>query len=156
MRYICPLLVVENMEKSRYFYETLLEQKVVNDYGENITFMGAFSLHLKSHFNQLIHKENKPFTNMSDMFELYFETDDIEKMLSKLKREQLIFLHEINEQPWKQKVFRVYDYDGHIVEIGESVNTTARRLYQEGKSIKEIADTLYLSVENLEKIIFGE
>lgn len=156
MRYICPLMTVRNMERARYFYEILLEQEVVNDYGENITFKGAFSLHLESHFNELIHREVSPLREKSDQFELYFETENIDMIFDRLKNENLTFLHDIDLQPWKQKVFRVYDYDGYIVEIGESVNTTAKRLFQEGNNIKEISGTLYISIENLEKMILGE
>jgi uncharacterized membrane protein (UPF0127 family) len=29
------------------------------------------------------------------------------------------FIHELREQPWKQKIIRIYDPDNNILEIGE-------------------------------------
>ncbi|WP_083189975.1 hypothetical protein [Orenia metallireducens] len=34
------------------------------------------------------------------------------------------------EQPWHQKVFRIYDYDKHIVEIGESMEAVVIRYHK--------------------------
>ena len=45
MRYICPLIVVSDIKRSRQFYESLLGQKVKYDFGENVQFEGDFSIH---------------------------------------------------------------------------------------------------------------
>ncbi len=150
MKYICPLLVVNDLKKSRYFYETLLEQEVQADLGENLTFKGAFALHLESHYKQLVNVE---INHKSNDNELYFECENIFSKFEQLKDEGLTFVHEIMIQPWQQKVFRVYDYDHHIIEIGESLETTALRLYKDGYTIEKIVETLYLSNEKVENII---
>ncbi|MEN6292054.1 MAG: hypothetical protein ABFD07_08600, partial [Methanobacterium sp.] len=54
MKFICPLIVVNNMEISRNFYEKVLDQKVQYDFGENISFESGFAIHLKLHFSDLI------------------------------------------------------------------------------------------------------
>jgi hypothetical protein len=38
MKYICSLIVVKDVTKSRYLYESILGQKVMTDYGENVAF----------------------------------------------------------------------------------------------------------------------
>jgi len=38
IKFVCPLMTVSDMKKSRDFYETVLEQKVESDFGENISF----------------------------------------------------------------------------------------------------------------------
>ena len=73
MKYICPLLVVSDMQRSRKFYEDILEQKVKADFGENVTFEGDFAIHLDSHYTGLI--ESKKITWGGNDFELYFEED---------------------------------------------------------------------------------
>lgn len=50
MRFTCSLITVEDINRSREFYEKLLQQKVNYDFDENIVFEGGFALHLKSHF----------------------------------------------------------------------------------------------------------
>ncbi len=144
MKYICPLIVVEDITVSREFYEVMLEQKIKYDFGENITFEGDFALHLKSHFSELI--DGKPVTKGSNGFELYFEHDDIEKMVEKLKHTNVEFIHETREQPWRQKVARFYDPDRHIIEIGESMEFLSFRLSKEGTSADEISKILNMPV----------
>lgn len=145
MKYICPLIVVEDIRASREFYEVLLEQKIKYDFGENITFEGDFALHLRSHFSELI--DGKPITRGSNGFELYFEHDDIEKMVEKLKCYNVGFLHETREQPWRQKVARFYDPDGHIIEIGESMEFLSFRLSKEGIATDEISKIINMPVD---------
>jgi len=110
MKFICPLVVVEDVQKSRFLYEHILGQTVKMDFGENITFHGDFAIHQKNHFKTLIN--NSPISIKSNNFELYFEDDDLETIVNKLKDNGFEFLHEIVEQPWKQKVVRFYDYGG--------------------------------------------
>ena len=87
MKFICSLIVVENIEKSRYLYEHILKQSVTTDFGENIAFAGGFALHKKDHFQKLI--GNHTIKNKSNNFELYFEDDDLEKIENQIKDENL-------------------------------------------------------------------
>jgi len=98
MKYKGPLLVVSDIRRSRSFYEDLLGQKVKFDFGEDVTFHGDFTIHLKSHFQKLIdHREIHPGGNN---FEIYFEDDSVEGIFHLLKGEGVTFIHELREQPW--------------------------------------------------------
>lgn len=117
LRFICPLIVVNDMQRSRRFYENLLGQKVKSDFGENVVFEGDFAIHLQSHYENLIEKrEVRPGSNS---FELYFETDKLLELEAKLEEAGVNWIHKIRTEPWGQKVMRFYDPDGHIVEVGE-------------------------------------
>ncbi len=142
MKYICTLIVVEDVQKSRFLYEKILGQTVKMDFGENITFHGDFAIHQKSHFKSLIN--NSPISLKSNNFELYFEDDNLEPMVNKLKDNGFEFIHDIREQPWKQKVVRFYDYDKNIIEIGERMEHVAYRLSKQNYSIEEISKITYL------------
>jgi len=85
MKFICPLIVVDDIEVSRGFYENILSQKVKYDYGENVIFEGDFSIHLKSHFSDLINSRPEDIIQKSNNTELYFEEDNLESLLDKLK-----------------------------------------------------------------------
>ena len=148
VKFICPLITVADIKKARNFYENVLGQKVESDFGENVSF-GGFAIHLRPHFKMLIDK--KDIVVGGNNFELYFEYDNVEKIVEKLKTEKVEFLHELREQPWKQLVVRFYDPDKNIIEIGETLEYLVFRLYQQGNSFDEISTMTGLDVEFVEK-----
>ena len=60
MKFKLPLIVVVNIAVSRKFYEEILNQKVVMDFGANITFEGAFSLVFMDYPNDNFHLKLEP------------------------------------------------------------------------------------------------
>jgi uncharacterized glyoxalase superfamily protein PhnB len=139
LKFILPLIVVEDVAASRRFYEDCLGQKVLFDFGEDVQFEGGFSIHQKAHFQTLLGDESRyPITLKSNTGELYFETTDTETVQERLKRSGAKFIHEIREQPWGQRVMRLYDLDGHILEIGESMESAVERLHEQGLSVEEL------------------
>jgi len=100
-------------------------------------FIGDFAIHLRSHFQGLI--DNKEVKDNANNCELYFEYDDLEQLEKKLNKEGVKFVHNIREQPWRQKVMRFYDPDGHIIEVGESMEHLSHRLHREGMEVEKIS-----------------
>lgn len=138
MKFICPLIVVNNMEVSRNFYEKVLGQKVQYDFGENVSFEDGFAIHLKSHFSDLINIDKRDIIQKSNNSELYFEEEDLDSFLQKLKAiDSIKYVHVLKEQPWGQRVIRFYDPDMHIIEVGEPMESVVKRLLSEGSSIEE-------------------
>ncbi|MFW6311836.1 MAG: VOC family protein [Nanoarchaeota archaeon] len=151
MRYVCALFVVDDIEESKDFYVNTLEQKIKYDFGENVTFEGDFALHEKNHFSGLI--GNRLIYKPANNSELYFEYDNLEVLQNKLKKEKVEFIHEMKEQPWRQRVLRFYDPSKNIIEIGESIEYLAYRLWQEGKTIEEIGEITNMGIDNANEII---
>ncbi|MCT4636353.1 MAG: VOC family protein [Bacteroidales bacterium] len=145
MKFICPLILVTDISKSKEFYCSVLNQEIKTDFGENVTFSGDFAIHLKSHFKNLI--DNREIKSEANNFELYFEEDDIETVVSKLKTNNVEFIHELKEQPWMQRAVRFYDPDKNIIEIGESMEFVSYRLYMKGNSVDGIVKMTGLSAE---------
>lgn len=143
MTFICSLFVVDNIQEAKDFYTRVLGQKIINDLGENVVFEGPFALHEKKHYKKLI--GDLTITSPSNSSELYFEEVNLEKVQENLKKEGVDFVHEIREQPWRQQVLRIYDPSYNIIEIGESLNHTIYRLWQEGLSENEIGKTLSMT-----------
>lgn len=138
MRFICPLIVVNNIRISRDFYENVLNQKVQFNFGENVSFEGGFAIHLKSHFSDLISKNENNILEKSNNFELYFEEENLDVFLQKLEEiSSLEYIHGLKEQPWGQRVIRFYDPDKHIVEVGEPMESVVKRFLDKGLSIEE-------------------
>ena len=151
MKYMASLMVVKSIEKSRTLYEGELGLKVVADFGQNITFEGGFSLHEEEHYSSLI--DGKRVIKQSNSFELYFEEDEIETYYEKVKQLGLELVHEMREQPWRQLVFRFYDYDKNIIEIGEPMEHVAFRLHKEGLPVEDISRITYSDEDAVKKAI---
>lgn len=153
MKYVCPLVVVKDVKIARNFYENLLGQKVKYDFGENVTFEGDFSIHLEEHYEKLLGERNCRILRKSKDFELYFETEEIDKVFSELKENEVEFLHEIREQPWGQRVMRFYDPDFHIIEVGETMESVVIRYYRTGMSTEDICNKTSMPKEFVENYV---
>lgn len=147
MKFICPLIVVSDIQVSRRFYEDILSQKVLLDHGENVSFAGGFAIHLKSHFSELISLEETEIGQKPNNFELYFETSDFDSLLQRLEDAKVQYVHPLIEQPWGQRVIRFYDPDMHIVEVGEPMDIVAKRYLQTGLSVEETAKRISMPRE---------
>lgn len=141
MRFVCTLITVEDIEKSKWFYQEVLSQKIKYDFKQNVLFESGFAIHLKDHFKSIEGLQSFQVQPGSKNIELYFEEEDIKKSEKMMEEQGISFIHKIHEQPWKQLVFRVLDPDGYIVEIGESMETLVRRLKREGLNTQEIIKT---------------
>lgn len=153
MKFQCPLIVVENMERSRTFYEEVLGQKVVMDFGENIMFSGDFSLQTKDSWQGFIGEYESTIMFRSNNFELYFEEKKFDEFLEKLKTLQVELLHPVKEYPWGQHVVRFFDPDHHIIEVGESMVSVVKRFAEEGLTVDEIAERTQHPIDFIEKAL---
>jgi catechol 2,3-dioxygenase-like lactoylglutathione lyase family enzyme len=153
MKFICPLIVVKDIDASRNFYEKIMGQQIEYDFGQNITFEGGFSIHLEEHYKDLLGKGHERIQKRANSFELYFETEELEGIIPKLKANKTEIIHEIKEQPWGQRVIRFYDPDDHIIEVGESMESVVLRYYASGKNMEEICDKTSLPISFVEKTI---
>jgi Lactoylglutathione lyase and related lyases len=133
-----PLIAVKNVEISKKFYEDLFNQCVVMDFGKNVTFSGGFAI--QEDFAWLADLPEEPSYQKSYDMELYFETDDFDGFLQKLSRlPDISYVHPPKMHDWQQRVVRIFDPDGHIIEIGEAMAHIAKRFLSEGKTPEETA-----------------
>ncbi len=140
IKYICPLITVQDIEKSRKFYEEVLKQEVEIDHGANVSFKGGFAIHDVKHYQELLGEPSTLKTDVEKNFmELYFESENLDEIQGKLESLNYKFLHKIREQPWGQRVMRFYDPDGYIIEVGEPLEFVVRRFASLGFSIDEIS-----------------
>lgn len=140
MKYKLPLIVVTDISVSRKFYEEVLNQKVILDFGANITFTGEFSLQTKASWVNFINKTQNDIVYKTNNFELYFEEEQFDEFVERLKSFDIQYVHDVVEYPWGQRVIRFYDPDMHIIEVGESMETVIKRFIAQGLSIEETAE----------------
>jgi catechol 2,3-dioxygenase-like lactoylglutathione lyase family enzyme len=151
------VLFVRDVALSRQFYEGLLGQTVEMDFGANVGFQGGFAIWQVDHALQTIHgrqPEVSP-TLGADNFELYFETDDLDAVWDRLALGHVPSVHPLREQPWGQRVFRVSDPDGHIVEVGEPMPVVILRFAGQGMDAEAISQRTSMPVEIVRQVVQG-
>lgn len=79
----------------------------------------------------------------SNTMELYFETENFDAFLSLLnKYPDVELLHEPKAFPWLQRGVRIFDPNGHLIEVSESMYSVACKQFRQGKSVAETAERI--------------
>lgn len=115
------LFVVSDIKKSKRFYEELFGLRVITDFGENVILTEGLVLQQRDVWKDGIKKEVEFGGHDA---ELYFEENDMDGFLAKIKSSELTieFVDEqIPDHPWGGRVIRLYDPDRHVIEVGEVV-----------------------------------
>ncbi|MDR2009443.1 MAG: glyoxalase/bleomycin resistance/dioxygenase family protein [Bacteroidales bacterium] len=152
-----PVLFVKDAGRAQGFYQDLLGLTVTGDFGGmNIIFKEGFALWQIMEQNIIpgILGNNIYNSEATSRFELCFETENLDNIYSKLKENDIRFLHEINTELWGQRTIRFYDYDGHLIEVGEAMHVFLRRIFEEeGKNLEATAKRTFMTVEMLEQFL---
>jgi catechol 2,3-dioxygenase-like lactoylglutathione lyase family enzyme len=148
------VLLVEDIERSKRFYGAVLGQKVVMDFGRNVGFEGGLAIWERDYALNLIFQGKAQGVKAGgNNLEVYFESGDVEALYKRLTGEGVKVIHSIVEQPWGQRVFRVYDPDNHIVEFAESMASVVLRLDKNGLSLEEIAKKSLMPMEFIKMVL---
>jgi predicted enzyme related to lactoylglutathione lyase len=139
------------MAKAKHFYEAVVQQKVLMDLGVHVSFEGGVSL--QSNYPELVGQDFQMHTRPNN-FELYFEVEDLDFWQKRIEGTPGIeFLHKAKEYPWGQRVMRFYDYDSHIIEVAESMESVAKRFLSQGLSVEETAQRTMFPVEFVKTLL---
>lgn len=124
------LIVVEDIERSQCFYQDLFGLLSVRQFEGNVILTEGLVLQEKSTWEKLLGKQTGAGENIHAQgslgncaFELYFETADLEVFQQKLDNSgfDIVYQSRLTTYTWGQKVIRLYDPDGHLIEIGEKI-----------------------------------
>ena len=138
MKYQCALIAVRDVKRSLAFYQRWFGLEVEVDLGWNIGLKGGLAL--QEHFAELVGLEEGSVVWPSHNMELYFDCENLDAFASDLALDPNIrWVHPVKEYPWHQRVLRIYDPDGHILEVGESMLVVFRRLLEQGATLEQVA-----------------
>ena len=140
MQYKGPMLVVNDIDKSVEFYENILGMSVILDFGANKTLTGGLALQTAETYRDFI--DGRALCFGGNDFELYFEEDDFDSFIQRLKIFKIEFVHPVEEHSWGQRVVRFYDPDKHIVEVGENLKSVCRRFLESGMTPEQTAERM--------------
>lgn len=145
------VLFVKDLAASHCFYADLLEQKVGMVHGEMIGFESGFALRQFDDDSQTIFIQ--PCVDQQQegrgTFELYFETETLEAVWNRLEQSGIKIVHPIREQPWGQRVFRVFDPDHHIVAVGEPFAVVPHRYLAQAMDMKDVSTRNFMPLKIL-------
>lgn len=97
-----PMLVVTDIEKSVAFYKKVFGLHVIMDFGANKTLTGGLALQTAETYKEFIGRGEISFGGNN--FEIYFEEDDFDSFVDKLKECNIEYVHPVIEHAWGQKI----------------------------------------------------
>lgn len=155
MRLKNVLIVVEDIERSKKFYQDLFGLRTLTDFGINVILTEGLVLQDRGIWERLVKK--KVVWGDSDT-ELYFEENNMDDFIKKLDayQEPVRYLNRLMEHDWGQRVVRIYDPDGHVIEIGEAMEFVAKRFHKAGMSLEEVSKKTQLPIEQVRGICGAE
>ena len=168
IKFVMPVIFVQDMARSREFYQKLFNLEIEHDFGANISFKNGFSLWEKGSAMSIIHgvqnkehsstdQDSMPGLRPSPLpykeLELYFETEDMDTVSHELATQKLDLIHDLKEEPWGQRTIRFYDPDGFIVEVAETMDAVILRLAAQGMSVADVAARTQHPVQYVEMTI---
>ena len=140
MKFKASLLVVRDAQASKRFYQDMMHAEVMLDLGDYVYFRDGFCLQQEETWLEFIGEENGPVVYGGRAGELFFEEDDIDAFLEHFSSfPDIKVLNPLREYPWGQRAMRFYDPDGHVVEVGESMEVVVKRYLKAGDSVEEVA-----------------
>lgn len=152
MKYEGVCIAVKDIERAKKFYQDLFGLEVFQDYGINVSF-GGLSLQLE--FDWLVGVPKESIVQPSHNMELYFEEDRFDEFIDQLNRYPDIRYigNGVKEAGWGQRSIRFYDYDGHIIEVGENMKMVVKRFLASGMSMEETSKRMDVSMADLEVLL---
>lgn len=148
------VLFVSDIEQSKRFYRDLLGMEIAMDIGINVGFTNGIALWQKEYALNVIHGKPTMPVKGNDI-EIYFETVALDTAWETVCAQGVEVVHEPREQPWGQRVFRVYDPDRFIVEFGEPMPAAILRMHSEGMAEEEIAKKTTMPAEVVHQVLAG-
>lgn len=151
------VIFVRDIAESRRFYEGLLGQTVLMDHGPNVGFESGFAIWQAEHASQIIHgRPDEPSRRLGcNNLELYFETDNLDAFSDRVAEGGAEVIHSVREQPWGQRVLRIADPDGHIVEVAEPMHVVVARFASQGLDADAIAARTSMPLGVVRQILQG-
>lgn len=117
MRLKNVLIVVEDTEKSRKFYEDLFGLSTVLDREGNVILTEGLVLQERKIWEKLL---GKPAVRESNSCELYFEESDLDSFQEKLERLYPSVRYAGSGKSAERGTLRFYDPDGNLIEVGSA------------------------------------
>ena len=156
MKYSGTLIAVRDMERARALYEGLMGCEVAMDLGVHVAYKNGVFLQTKDTWTAFIERDVSMISFGGNDAELYFDEHDMDSFLQRLEAFGVELVHPLKEHGWGQRVVRFYDFDRHIIEVGEHLGDVARRFYAQGMTREETGKRMDVPLEMLDAFLAEE
>ena len=136
------MLVTKDIEVSKQFYTQVIGATVFVDMGGHVVFKEGFSLVMEQDWVSFAQVDGNALHYKHNTGQLGFEVEELEPFLQHLEsipQTSFSILHPAKEHPWGRRGVRLYDPDGHVIEVGESMRSVVKRFLLQGLSVEETA-----------------
>lgn len=153
MQLTVTAIFVEDVNTSKEFYVSLLGQKVaMESVGAYVSFEGGIALWQKELATKTIFGGGGKSKDGHN-FELCFESETLEEDFKKAVDFGASIISKIEFQPWGQMAFRMFDPDGHVIEVAEPLSHTIQRFSDGGYSAEQIHTMTQIPLEMINDVI---
>lgn len=154
MNFKGSLIAVQDIERAKDFYQTVLGLEVMVDAGVHVQLTDGVFLQTVDTWAEFIHKKEDEVILENNASELYFEVDDMDDFIKLLdNRSDIDYLHPVVEHSWGQRAVRFYDLDKHIIEVAENIVMVVRRFIDSGMTIEETAERTGVEPKYIQDIL---
>jgi len=153
MKFHSPMIIVEDIEKSKRFYTGVLNETITLDLGVYV-MMGGFSMMAREKWNEQTNDSLVPNNNTARCFELYFEESKFDDFVKTLQNNNEVKKFQpLTEAPWGQRTIRFLDPDNHVIEVSEPMEEVVLRLLASGMTQQEACEKSMMPVEFVQKCV---
>ena len=148
IKFHSTVIMTEEFEQMKSFYQDILQQKIEFDFGNCIGFKNGLSLWKLKEEYPIAKKLGRTFDKSGNSnLEICFETDDFELLVENLRKHKLNYLHKVTEEIWGQQTIRFYDPENNLVEVGETIPCFVKRFRNQGMSAAEVSKKTSVPIE---------
>jgi len=150
LKFANTVLAVTDVERSIAFYEDVVGDRVVEDYGDNIVFESGLALCKVKDFEK---ETGKKVYFRNGGVKLSFTEADFDGFVNYLQEfDDIKFITQTETDSRGCRVVRFYDPDNHIIEVLEEMEVVVRRLLSEGMPIEQISEKTGFPVEYVKMV----
>lgn len=150
------VLITDKLEEMKSFYADVIKQPIQMDLGNCVMFEGGLTIwELKEAYPAARAMGTTYHDAVNKNMEVCFETDEFDEEAAWVKQSGAALLHDIETETWGQQTLRLFDPDGNLVELGESIPCFCRRLKKTGMSVAQVAKYTGIPEQDV-RIFLGE
>lgn len=136
MKFCNTIIAVKDMKQSLKFYKDLFNQEITHDLGWCKTLTCGLVLHER--FDKIAGLSADIMKYCSNTMELYFETEHFEEFIALLDNyPDVKRLYTPQAYDWMQKNIHIFDPNGHLIEVSESMHTITCLQSEQEKSVEK-------------------
>jgi catechol 2,3-dioxygenase-like lactoylglutathione lyase family enzyme len=153
IKFHSTVILCHDFDKMKAFYQEVLQQEIDLDFGNCIGFKNGISLWKLTEDYPIAKRLGRTYDLSGNKnLEICFETDEYERVVAGLKKLNLKYLHETEEESWGQKTIRFYDPENNLIEIGETIPCFVKRFKNQGMTETEVSERTSVPLEMVTRI----